>query len=288
MIKPEILKSRFEDIRTFLYPFRGFLHLLHHPKRYAGPIFVSVLKVVAASVITVIPLLRFGYGPQKSIIYKVYRELIEPKTSEAFSLSMATATAAILCSVEAATLTVQLGVYFVGSIQDRLFDSILDERKGLPNPTMDTLLVAEKVGGPAQVTDDLKKHAYLSPRDVAIIAAQMDDSWSSFFLRPTIFILTLPLNILPVIGPAAFIGIQALFRTGEAHKRYFNLYHWSKAQIHRRVDARFWQYYRFGLMATVLEMIPFAGYVFIYTNQIGAAMWAMDLHEHKLMEPKSD
>ncbi|KAI9265927.1 hypothetical protein BY458DRAFT_437902 [Sporodiniella umbellata] len=288
MIQTKISKTRFEDIRTFFYPFRGFLHLLHHPGKYAGPILISVLKVAATSTFTVVPLLWFGYGPQKDIIFKVYRHILEPKTSERFSLSMSTLTAVVLCSLEAATLTVQLGLYFIGSIQDRLFDSILRERNGLPEPKQDTLIVSETVGGSAQEASDLKHHRYLSPREVAIMAAQMDDSWSSFLLRPTIFVLTLPLNVVPIVGPAAFIGIQALFRTGEAHKRYYSLYHWSKVQIHRRVDTKFWQYYRFGLMATILEMIPFAGYIFMYTNQIGAAMWAMDLHEHKLMESKKN
>ncbi|KAG0746347.1 hypothetical protein G6F57_002038 [Rhizopus arrhizus] len=287
MIKLDISKGRVEDIRTALYPVRGLFHLLHHPGKYAGPILVSILKVIATSTVTIIPLLRYGYGPQQNLLSKIYQHMLEPKTSASFASAVATATAAVLCSVEVATLTVQLGLYFVGSIQDRLFDSILRERGGLPS-SENTAGISEKVGGPAHNTDDLRDHVFLSPRSVAIVAAQLEDSWSSFLLRPTIFILTLPLNIVPVIGPATFIGIQALFRTGEAHKRYFNLYHWSKAQIHRRIDARFWQYYRFGLMATVLEMIPFAGYVFMYTNQMGAAMWAMDLHEQKLLEPKDD
>ncbi|CEI89619.1 hypothetical protein RMCBS344292_03970 [Rhizopus microsporus] len=283
-----ILKGKEQKIGPSLYPIRGLFHLFHHPKKYSGPILLSILKVVASSAITVIPLIRYGYGFQLSIIRKVYQTLLEPQTHRTAISFLVPATAGIICCAEAAAITIQLGTYFVGSIRTRLFDAILQERNALPVKEDDTTQIAEIVGGPAQNRDDLRDHAYLSPQSIAIITAQQDDdSWGAFFLRPAIFIMTLPLNIIPVIGPAGFICIQALFRAGEAHRRYFNVYHWTPAQVHRRIEQKFVEYFQFGLMATVLEMIPFVGYLFIYTNQIGGAMWAMDLHDRKLLEPKN-
>jgi hypothetical protein len=34
---------------------------------------------------------------------------------------------------------------------------------------------------------------------------------------------------------------------------------------------------RFGLVATLLEMIPLASMFFTYTNTVGAALWAADI-----------
>jgi hypothetical protein len=35
----------------------------------------------------------------------------------------------------------------------------------------------------------------------------------------------------------------------------------------------------FGIVATLLEMIPFIGLVFAFTNTVGAALWAADLEK---------
>ncbi|KAI8888002.1 hypothetical protein K501DRAFT_241455 [Backusella circina FSU 941] len=276
---------------TAAYPFRGFLHLLHNPKRHAGPIAISVAKVAATSLVAVIPLFRYGYGIQSDLIQTIYTH-IKPD-NDGLIRPLVAITGGLLCIVESFAITLQLGNYFIGSVRKRLFDSVLRERGGYP-PTFTeekdavvdsrVSVIAEKIGGPAE--GPLRHHRFLSPYNIMILSAQQDESWSIYFLRAGVFLFTLPLNIIPVVGPACFLSIQALFRAGEAHKRYFQVYNWSMAQRQRRIEENFWQYQRFGLVSTALEMIPFAGFVFMYTNHIGAAIWAMDLHDRKLLEPK--
>lgn len=36
---------------------------------------------------------------------------------------------------------------------------------------------------------------------------------------------------------------------------------------------------RFGLVATGLELIPFASMIFSFTNTVGAALWAADIEK---------
>jgi hypothetical protein len=259
---------------TAAYPFRGVLHLLHHPKRHAGPIAISVAKVAATSLVALIPLFRYGYDIQSDLIQSIYTQ-IKPD-HHGLVRPLAAITGGLLCIVESFAITLQLGSYFIGDVRKRLFDSVLKDRGGYP-PTFSeekgavvdkrVEVVAEKIGGPAEGT--LRHHRFLSPYSIMILSAQQEESWTMFFLRPAVFLLTLPLNIIPVVGPICFISIQALFRAGEAHKRYFQVYHWSMAQRQRRIEENFWQYQRFGLVSTALEMIPFAGYVFMYTNHIG-------------------
>lgn len=279
----DLIKER--RLPTATYPLRGFVHLLRHPKQHAGPIMLSILKVMATSTVVVYPMYKLGYDSQRAVIASLYKSSFE---SPFLTSVCITVTSSLLFFLESSAVTLQLASYFIGNIRNRLFDSVLKERKGLPT-SQDTSAVADvaaKVAGSEQeVTAAIQKHAFLSPTNLMILSAQLDDSWSITLLRPAVFVMTLPLNIIPVVGPICFVAIQALFRGGMAHRRYFQLYQWSPNQRQRRVETHFWQYQRFGMMAAALEMVPFVGYVFMYTNQIGAAIWAMDLHDRKLLEP---
>ncbi|KAL9544743.1 hypothetical protein MBANPS3_007477 [Mucor bainieri] len=274
---------------TAAYPIRGFAHFLHHPQRHAGPIFLSIVKVIAASSVVVIPLYRYGFGFQHTLLERAYNAFFSSHSSMDSLLIKVSSLA--LCLLETSATTLQIGNHFIGNIRARLFDSVLKERKGLPQQDdSDAHLasISEKVAGPATTaTNNKNKYHFLSPRYLMILSAQQDDDWSIFFLRSALFVLTLPLNVVPVVGPLCFISIQALFRGGVAHKRYFQLYKWTSEQRQRRIETYFWQYQRFGLVATALEMLPFVGYLFMYTNQVGAALWAMDLHDRKLLEPSA-
>jgi hypothetical protein len=42
----------------------------------------------------------------------------------------------------------------------------------------------------------------------------------------------------------------------------------------------------YGITATLLEMIPFVGIVFAFTNTCGAALWAADLEKERSTAPK--
>lgn len=249
---------------TAAYPLKGFAHFLTHPKRHAGPILLSILKVAATSAVVVTPMYKFGYDFQKKLITQVYE-------GHSFAPIMVAVTSSILFFLETSAVTLQLAGHFIGNVRNRLFDSVLEERNGLP-PSLDNetlTAVSEKVAGPAANTTVLNHYAILSPTNLMILSAQVDESWTIWLLRPAVFVMTLPLNIVPVLGPICFVSIQALFRGGMAHRRYFQLYKWSPGQRQRRIETYFWQYQRFGMVATALEMIPFVGYLFMYTNQIG-------------------
>lgn len=263
----DLLRER--RLPTAAYPIRGFVHFLYHPKRYAGPIFLSIIKVIVASSVVVVPLYRYGYGLQRTLLEKAYKTLFSNTSQTNMDSLLVRASGLLLFLVETSAITLQIGNHFVGNIHARLFDSVLKERKGLPieNNDSDVALISEKIAGPAHGT--VSKYHFLSPHNLMILSAQQDDDWSIFFLRSTLFVLTLPLNVIPIIGPLGFLSIQALFRGGAAHKRYFQLYKWTPEQRQHRIETYFWQYQRFGLVATALEMIPFLGYLFVYTNQVG-------------------
>lgn len=260
----DLIKER--RLPTATYPLRGFVHLLRHPSQHAGPIMLSILKVMATSTVVVYPMYKLGYDTQRAVIASLYKSSFE---SPFLTSVCITVTSSLLFFLESSAITLQLANYFIGNIRNRLFDSVLKERKGLPEDTAVADITTKVAGSEDAVTAALEKHAFISPMNMMILSAELDDSWSITLLRPAVFVMTLPLNIIPVVGPICFISIQALFRGGMAHRRYFQLYQWSPNQRQRRMETHFWQYQRFGMVAAALEMIPFAGYLFMYTNQIG-------------------
>ncbi|KAI8967979.1 hypothetical protein BDF20DRAFT_202033 [Mycotypha africana] len=281
---------RISRFSSALYPIRGFLHVIQHPA-HIGSIFVSIAKVIAASSITVIPIFTFGYVYQHRALKYLYMHFISQHFKKhAISSVFLKASSVFLCLFESSIVTLQISGYFIGNVRNRLFDSLLQERNGLPKRSRrksdEVGTVAERVGG-ALVGSSLTKHFLLSPLNLMIMSAEDDDTWSIVIVRSIISVVTLPINAVPIVGPIFYVSIQAVFRGGMSHRRYFQLYDWSPAQRQRRVEEHFLEYQSFGLVATLLEMTPFLGLFFIYTNQIGAAMWAMDLHDRKLLEPSS-
>ncbi|EIW65465.1 hypothetical protein TREMEDRAFT_70543 [Tremella mesenterica DSM 1558] len=98
------------------------------------------------------------------------------------------------------------------------------------------------------------------------------------------YLLTLPLNLIPVVGTAFFVGIQhgadtsTGFKAGPGyHARYFQLKGYDKEQRQSAVHRRRGGYTALGTVATLLNLIPVVSIVFIFTTTVGAALWAADI-----------
>lgn len=95
------------------------------------------------------------------------------------------------------------------------------------------------------------------------------------------YFMYLPLNMIPVVGTILFIVLQAKRLGPLAHARYFQLKGMGKREKEEWIETRGPQYTSFGVPATVLEMIPFVGIFFAFTNTVGAALWAADLEQEQ-------
>ncbi|EXF80485.1 hypothetical protein CPAR01_14938 [Colletotrichum paranaense] len=91
------------------------------------------------------------------------------------------------------------------------------------------------------------------------------------------YLIYLPLNFIPVVGTVIFISLQARSRGQAVHGRYFQLKNWSSSRRADWLKRHAGPYTAFGLVATALEMIPFASVLFTFTNAVGAALWAADI-----------
>ncbi|UKZ67783.1 uncharacterized protein TrAtP1_008941 [Trichoderma atroviride] len=91
------------------------------------------------------------------------------------------------------------------------------------------------------------------------------------------YVMYLPLNLIPLVGTAAFIFLHGKHRGNIVHSRYFQLKNWSDLQRKQWIDTHSGAYASFGVVATLLEMIPVVSVFFSYTNTVGAALWAADI-----------
>src|ERR1700761_3837896 len=99
------------------------------------------------------------------------------------------------------------------------------------------------------------------------------------------YFMYLPLNFIPVVGTVLFVILQGKRFGPQAHARYFQLKQMSKHQREEFVEKRKAAYTSFGVPAVLLELIPFIGIFFAFTNTVGAALWASDIEKQRTTAP---
>ena len=113
------------------------------------------------------------------------------------------------------------------------------------------------------------------------------------------YLMYLPLNFIPVVGTVMFIILQGRKSGPSLHDRYFQLKGYDSAQRQDHVEKYKGAYTRqvqitirvcvliqqsFGIIATLLEMVPLASILFAFTNLTGAALWAADMEKGQIDE----
>lgn len=99
------------------------------------------------------------------------------------------------------------------------------------------------------------------------------------------YLLYLPLNFIPVVGTLIFIILQGKNMGPAAHKRYFDLKRFNSRQRADFVEEKRGAYTSFGVVTSVLELIPVASILFTFTNTVGAALWAADMEQKGTTAP---
>jgi len=99
------------------------------------------------------------------------------------------------------------------------------------------------------------------------------------------YLMYLPLNFIPVIGTVLFVIMQGKKFGPNAHSRYFQLKQMRTKEQDQWVEKMRGAYTSFGVVATLLEMVPVAGLFFAFTNTVGAALWAADLEQKGTTAP---
>jgi len=93
------------------------------------------------------------------------------------------------------------------------------------------------------------------------------------------YLLTLPLNFIPVVGTVIFFLLNGA-KTGPAlHARYFQLKKLNSTEKAEAIKKRRGAYTGMGTAALLLQVVPVLNIFFSFTNAAGAALFAADLEK---------
>jgi len=232
--------------RAYLYPIKGIFYFASHRDLWK-PFLSRLGPYVALSVSVVAGMFAFTYVPQLAVLVFVNGPLAVFST-------------VLLVLNESSALINTLSRNWL------LEDALLDTFDGTLISRNSTEIVKEgreiKSGNtPIQKLGKILKNPFDKFGPKAIVR----------------YIMYLPLNFIPVVGTIIFIVLQARSRGQTVHGRYFQLKKWSAPRRSDWLKKHAGPYTSFGLVASLLEMIPLASIFFTYTNTVAAALWAADI-----------
>ncbi|KAG8715804.1 hypothetical protein FRC11_014799 [Ceratobasidium sp. 423] len=238
---------------AYVYPVKGIYYLLGHPRLYK-----PIARPLGLSFITNLVILAFlflvTYLPQAAFMC-------------IFNGPLGFITAVPLILGEAAAITnIIARAFYLGPALEDLFD--------------ETLLLqghTALVSNGREVTTRSGKKAL-----GGLLLKPLNRFSKDGIIR---YILSIPLNFIPVVGTVFFLGYNGAKSGPGYHARYFQLKKFSEDERKRWVHERRGAYTSFGFAALALNLIPFATLVFSCTSAVGAALWAADEERNQGSRP---
>ncbi|KAG0325343.1 hypothetical protein BGZ99_000757 [Dissophora globulifera] len=223
------------------YPAQGIIYFLGHPQLISNlicPILLTIIWAIAAII--------FGFA---YLLHVQAHALINANCPA----GLAWFVSVIFVLLEIAIMIVLFYLIILPIYQDGLFDRVLKLR-GLRH-------VLERNHG-----NDLVKCMRGVNGGIFILFCQI-----------LVLILTLPLNVIPILGQIMYALINGWLLTFGLRFHYdVEIRNISVAQSRREAWSRRSEYSGFGSIAVALEMIPIANLLFMWTNIVGCALWVAD------------
>ncbi|CAO3615635.1 unnamed protein product [Cunninghamella blakesleeana] len=233
---------------TPLYPVLGVAFFLQHPKQLW-------LK-------TLLPfLLTLGFGVVSLFISFAY---LLPWQAHFFIKHhipnwIAHTIACILSIIESGILDILCFAILLPFFQDAVFDATLKARR--LERMLDDADVSKLVTCCRGITSSL------FATSLVVLA------------RVIILILTLPLNIIPVIGTVLACYINAFPATWSLVLHYdIELRGMTVTESRKHAWHNKLHFINFGVVSVALEMIPIINLLFMWTNIVGVALWISDIY----------
>ncbi|KAF2674980.1 hypothetical protein BT63DRAFT_381689 [Microthyrium microscopicum] len=238
--------------RAYFYPIKGIYYFLSHQSLWQ-PLREQLLPTFGTAMSVTLAMFAFTYLPQAAILTLVNGPL-------AFISTI------LLVLSESATITniIARGFFIDEALLDTFDGTLLSREK--PKLVSQGRQLKPARSGAGNTVSRLGK----------VVSKRFARFTPSGIIR---YLVYLPLNMIPVVGTVLFIVLQARRFGPNAHARYFQLKGWSNAQREDYIEKKRAAYTAFGAPAVLLEMIPFIGVGFAFTNTVGAALWAADMED---------
>jgi len=236
---------------TFVYPIRGIVYSVHHPGIY-NSVLSSLSFGLLSAIAIFVGLAVFTYVPQ-SIFFSLF---LGPYGFLA-AIGTVLVESFILVNLVSRAL-------FIEPSLDAVFDAVIAREK------------AENLIQKVRATSSYNTRLH-SAQTHATQALQIF-SFGSLFQ----YLITLPVNFFPVLGNIAFLYLNGSKTAESFHRRYFSLLGLSGSQRSKFVDERRGAYISFGITALILDLVPLVSILFMFTNTVGAALWAVSMEKEAL------
>ncbi|KZV71543.1 hypothetical protein PENSPDRAFT_650559 [Peniophora sp. CONT] len=240
---------------VWIYPILGIFYILSHPS-LIRPLLPALSKGILIALATVVVFFTFTYLPQVAVLVFVSGPL-------AFIAAVPLVLGEAYVVINFLTKSLVLGQAGVD-----LFDAVLVQKGH-------TALVERG----RQVTSSGGKGRQLGK----LLTKPLSKFSTDNMVR---YLLSLPLNFIPVVGTVFFLGYNGLKSGPGYHARYFQLKGYDKERRQAAIHKRRGSYTAFGTMAMALNLVPVVSILFSFTTSVGAALWAADL-ESKAGGPPS-
>lgn len=253
-------------IPVWMYPIRGFYFFFRNAHRLWHRVARFVVEVAVAIAGILFVLFKFTFPSQRSLVLR----LLPHWTGTPLAIA--------LILLETAIAIVVLFQYRLESAQRKLFVDVLAIRKVSvelasqdDHAWIQERLIPQLVGVPLdvkRVSKNRKPAAYLS-------SVLTEDE------HPILhFLITLPLNFVPVVGNALFCFLNSFPTAISLHHYYYTqMKGLSSEEFSAVVHAKKPQYQSFGFVASAFSLIPGLDIILVLTNAVGAALWAADMEK---------
>ncbi|KAF9168272.1 hypothetical protein DFQ27_008597 [Actinomortierella ambigua] len=263
------------------YPVIGIVYLSRNISQL-GPQFVrSLCWALGVAVSTITPLIALTFKYQNRIVSSVIDHAL-PRIAnlKILGIGVSTWSTMFLTMGETSLLvSIIMGEVFKKEKSKNLFQSVLAKNGVQVGPyatVADDGMV--RVSAPVSASAARKD----SPQQLHQRAVEKAQQASTHYgQRMGLWMMTLPLNFVPVLGPLTFCYINGSARGPYVHKRYFDMKEMTLQEREEWLAKHKSEYTTFGVMAQGLELLPFVGFIFGFTNTIGAALWAADMERQQ-------
>lgn len=238
--------------RTYEYPVKGIHYFVTHRRLWPRVLLGMVMSSLTSLA-----------------VYIIFFAFVFPSQSQGLSGSMSKVLAwslsFLLTLYEIQILMMIISTLTVSYLMTTIFDTIWINQANNLNEN------DEQQSQPSEYRSCLKTFATL------------------MIVRVLLFVISYPLNIIPILGTILFVYINAYYYGWSLHIRYFDRIGLTYRQGKHYVKQHRSSYTKYGVVAMIFDLIPILNFVSPTTNVIGSALWAgeIDKHEDPSTHPRS-
>ena len=263
-----------------LYPIRGLLYFLFHPTLFKSCVDL-VLRLLLISLAVLVVLWITTYRLQFLAL------------SLLFGTGFLGRCAVLLALLAEAIIPVYVfSERFIRAVRNRLFDTVL-RQQGISHLT--ALSTKEKISLRTSNAEDERleqkcrqKWGLLWRLGRYVAATFLQPSATESSIRQYVrMACTLPVTSLMPIGPLVYAYLNGFGSAATLMDHYLLQKAVSKPADREAIyQANRTQFRMFGAVVFALNLVPIANWLFLFTNTVGAALWAADLERQGLLMAK--